>query len=663
MAQRQLSRTLPKNFTFPSLSADEPKTPERPSTSIDVPPPPRHSFSSYRLPRVRVRSGTDVCAQMDLDLFRFQGLSDVPLPSIELPQQQRTTVETQSPGDTVNDDRYLAPPRQRMEFKTPPAQIRSTPFDTPNPWSTWDQTPMASSITRPGSACSDRSDSSIESVETFASRPSEGGSCTSAESDAFDPYFPLEVSSKSDMEMESPAPRRKHNVLRGYTKDSSWTREMDNHLWNTYQMYLQDPTMTPFKMTPGSIPPLGVTSRVARRARRTWEKRLRITDSVAPLSADRSGSSTPKAVDGASRSVWPKSDAKTRRRLKLLCRRKFCIMPHYQRMMQSRSPEPVADMLSAPSGSRARDFANSNHNMMYSTRDLGASLVTGLGQTPLMQLTETSMGAEPQTDWFNNPVHHPSADRVAQPSTQARSAETAHNIPRLGSPFVYNTWGPGGSARQTENLPVPARTFHAPSSRLRRSTHLQRTPRDTDDVFSSGGAMDKDPSDEEVQHRLENYIRDHRFQSMSHGRVRIRNRGATTTGASAPKDVDQLFSPPWSLNSSNAEETTPVMKPPANPLLNIQGENIKRLGSPFKLEGGFNKRRETPGRFVRHAPSLSDPFSSGGLPSYMGPPANSSPIQEQAKPTGPLLQDPFEEGLTDAERIRRQLLNRSFMRN
>lgn len=661
MAQRQLSRTLPKNFTFPSLSADEPKTPERPSASIDVPPPPRHSFSSYRLPRVRVRSGTDVCAQMDLDLFRFQGLSDVPLPSIELPQQQSATIEIPFSDDTVNDDRYLAPPRQRMEFKTPPAQIRSTPLDTPNPWSTWDQTPIANSITRPGSACSDRSDSSIESVETFASRPSEGGSCTSAESDAFDPYFPLEVCSKSDMEMESPALPKKHNMLRGHTKDSSWSREMDNHLWNTYQMYLQDPSMTPFKMTPGSIPPLGVTSRVARRARRTWEKKLRITDSVAPRSADRSGSSTPKAVDGAG-PAWPKSDAKTRKRLKLLCRRKFCIMPHYQRMMQSRSPEPLADMLSASSESRVRDFSH-NNSMIYGTRDLGASLVTGLDQTPLMQLAEPSIAAEPQAEWFNNPVHLPPAEPVAQPSTQHLSVETAHNIPRLGSPFVYNTWGPGGSARQTENLPAPARTVHAPSSRLRRNTQLQRTPRDTDDVFSSDGAMDKDPSDEQVQRRLENYIRDRKFQSMGHGRVRIRNRGATTTGASAPKDVDQLFSPPWSLNSSNAEETTPAAKPPANPLLNIQGENIKRLGSPFKLEGGFNKRREAPGRFVRHAPSLSDPFSSGGLPSYVGPPANPSPIQEQAKPTGPHLQDPFEEGLTDAERIRRQLLNRSFMRN
>lgn len=661
MAQRQLSRTLPKNFTFPSLSADEPKTPERPSASIDVPPPPRHSFSSCREPRVRVRSGTDVCARMDLDLFRSQGMSEVPLPSIEVPQQQSAALETPFSDEWVNDERYLAPPRQRMAFETPPAQIRGTPLeacDTPNSWVSWEQTPLANSITRPDSACSNHSDSSIGSIETFASRPSVGGSCTSAESDGFDPYFPLEISKEVDM--ESPTRPKKHQVLRAHSKDNSWTREMDNHLWNTYQLYLQDPTMTPFKMTPGSIPPLGVTARVSRRARKTWEKRRhRITDSLAPQTANRSGSSTPKAMDGAAGPVWPKSDTKTRRRLKLLCRRKFCIMPHYQRMMQSRSPEPVADMLGVTSESRARGFAD--NNTAYGTRDLGVSLVSNYVPTPLTRLAEPAMPAEPQADWFNNPVQITPAEPMAQPQTQHLSVEATHNIPRLGSPFVYSTWGPGGSNRQVQDLPASARTMHAPSRRLRRNNHLQRTSRYTDNVF--GNAYEnKDPSDEEVQRRLEHYIRDNKFQSVGHGRVRIRNRGATTTGAVAPRDVDQLFSPPSSLNSSHAEESSPFAKPPVNPLLNLHGENIKRLGSPFKLEGGV-KRREAPGRSARHAPSLSDPFLSGGLPSYPGPPTNPYSIQEQEQATRPLLQDPFEEGLSDAERIRRQLVNRSFMRN
>lgn len=688
MAQRQLSRTLPKNFTFPSLAADgvdEPRTPERPSHYVDVPKAPRHSFSSCRLPRQRVRSGTDVCARMDLDLFRFQGsgsassantgTEDMPLPSIEVPQQSSSFDAPffEDPANTsVNDDRFLAPPHQRTSFKTPEAQIRGTPLEHDSQeWPSWDQSPAQ--IQRPGSACSNLSDSSVESIETFASRPSVGGSCTSAESD-FDSYFPLEF--PKEPEMSSPTLPKKQKVQRNQVKDKSWTREMDNHLWNTYQLYLQDPTMTPFKMTPGSIPPLGVTSRVSRRAKRTWEnKRHRITGLPGQTAADRSGSSTPKATDkaSASNSIWPKSDAKTRSRLKHLCRRKFCIAPHYQRMMQSRSPEPVADMLGNNAESRVHAFAEGSCTT-YATRDLGVSLVAS-APTPLAQLAEEPpVATQSSSDWFNNPIS--TSPKAASPHASPKAAAPQlsnqylrpqpYSIPpRLGSPFVYSTWGPGGSNRQVSEVPQQSRreTVHVPGRRLRRNTHFDLTPRDTDDVFSSD-VYAKDPSDEEVHRRLSDYMHDNKFQDIGHGRVRIRNRGATT-GAVGPRDVSQLFSPPSSLNSSQAEpeETTPVMKPPVNALLNLGGENIKRLGSPFKLEGGF-KPRAAPGRFVRHAPSTSDPFSSGGIPPYTGPATHpgSTPLREEKRST-PSLQNPFEEGLSDAERIRRQILNMPYTHN
>ncbi|KAJ5160791.1 uncharacterized protein N7482_007795 [Penicillium canariense] len=665
MAQRQLSRTLPKNFTFPSLSTDEPRTPERESTHIEIPPPPRHSFSSCRLPRVRVRSGTDVCERINLDLFRFQGSQtsqDFPVPSIEFPQWNATFDATWS-AEPVNDDRFLAPPRQRMAFKTPPAQIHGAQSDSCDPgypWPSWDQTPgLASGITRPDSACSSHSDSSIESIETFASRPSVGGSCTSAESDIFDHHFPLEFSKES--EMESPTLPTRQKVQRSHVKDKSWTREMDNHLWNTYQLYLQDPTITPFKMTPGSIPPLGVTSRVARRAKRTWEKkRLRFTQTLPTQSNDRSGSSTPKAFDSPAQPSWPKSDAKTRGRLKLLCRRKFSVSPHYQRMMMSRSPEPMADMLGVPSEPHVRDFAD--NSTAYATRDLGVSLASTYDPTPLAQLAELPGPEEPTNEWFNTPIvqRDSTIPVVPEPPSQHFLQVESHHIPpRLGSPFVYSTWGPGSSNRPAQEIPKTARreTVHVPGRRLRRTTNLERTPRDADDVFSSDAYGEKEGEDEQVHNRLENYLRENKFQSIGKGRVRVRNRGATTTGAVGPRDVNQLFSPPSSLISSQAEETTPpITNPPVNHLLNLGGDNIKRLGSPFKVESAF-KRRDGPGRFIRHAPSLSDPFSSGGIPPYAAPSFNPSPLQEQEKPAAPMLHDPFEEGLSDAERIRRQILN------
>jgi hypothetical protein len=190
---------------------------------------------------------------------------------------------------------------------------------------------------------------------------------------------------------------------------------------------------------------------------------------------------------------------------------------------------------------------------------------------------------------------------------------------------------------------------------------MEITPRDSNDVLSSDIRDDK-AEEEEVQTRLEHFLRENNFQNIGKGRVRVRNRGATTSGAVAPREVvDQLFSPPSSLNSQ-AEEPTPDTKaPPVNQFLNIGGENIKRLGSPFRVESGF-KRREAPGRFIRHAPSLSDPFAHGGIAPYARPSTNPSPFQEREKPVAPMLQDPSEAGLSDAERIRRQISNLASLR-
>ncbi|KAJ5214930.1 hypothetical protein N7468_010609 [Penicillium chermesinum] len=642
MSQRQLSRTLPKNFTFPSLY-DEPKTPERPSVRVEVPPPPRHSFSSCRLPRNRVRSGTDVCARMDLDLFQFQGLPDVPLPSIEVVPHVNS--ESPSPEENnSNDDRYLAPPRTRMEFKTPPAQILGAPHDSEptNPW-------ISRGLESHGLAPE-------LSIDTLSSRYSVGGSCTSVETDLCDSNFPLEF--PKEPEMSSPTLPKKQKVKRASTKEKSWTREMDNHLWNTYQLYLQDPTLTPFKMTPGCIPPLGVTSRVARRAAKTWaNKNTRITQTRQTQAADRSGSSTPKAVADKAGPVWPKSDSKTRKHLKLLCRRKFSIVPHYQRMMQSRTPEPPTNM---PRWKEPQET--------FTTRDLGISLVSS-GQNPsLAQLCEEPVSApsEPKPEWFNQPVQNP---LVPQPNlAQSQPSNQFLNSLASDRPLCTIHGGPGEASQTPKDRPTAIRreTIHVPGRRLRRAPYFNMTPADHDNVFSSSPAYGyKDPSEEEVHHRLNHYIRDQKFQDIGHGRVRIRSRGATTSGAVGPRDVNQLFSPPSSLNSSQleSEDTTPVSKTPMRHPFPSLGENIKRLGSPFKVEGGF-KRREGPGRMIRHAPSLSDPFSQG-IPSYPGPAENPSPILEQTKASEslPTLMNPFEEGLSDAERIRRQILNMSSTRH
>ncbi|KAJ5908863.1 hypothetical protein N7495_001545 [Penicillium taxi] len=623
MAPRQLSNTLPKNFVFSAL--DEPTTPERPSTSIDVPPPlTRHSFSSGRLRINRVRAGTDVCARMELDrdLFRLPVSPDIPLPSIEAPPSPLNLGPVVS-DDTISDGRFLAPPHRRMECVTPPAQTELVEScDTGNAWPSWDQSPLT--ITRSGSSCSNDSDSSIESIDTLTSRPSVG-SFTSDEGDHTEP---------KESKAGSAASPNKQKVERTHFKHKAWSQEMDNHLWNTYQMYLSDPTVTPFKMTPGAVPPLGVTTRVARVAKLNWQKNMRSTQAAPSPRTGSTGSTIkgPQTSRGPRtvKPVWPKSNRKIRQRLKLLCVRKFSITPHYHRMMQSRSPEPAPHGIPSSSGA-------------YSTRDLGVSLATPHEAIRLTQLAEETeeTGSHWKEESYSNHSHGTShgTSRV----------ELSSIPPRLGSPFApSSTWSPASSSRRVDGIPRSARrqTFHVPARRLRRTTHLNMmTPRDQDEGFPLKSSVDIDPSDEEIRRRLSNYVQGNQLQDIGNGRVRIRSRGATM-GAVGPRDVSQLFSPPYS--SANEEETTPVAKlvnplldpakgieetTPAtilfNPLLNLDGEAIKRLGSPFKADG--DSQRQAPRRFIRHAPSSSDPSFGGML-------------------------NPFEEGISDAERIRRQIL-------
>ncbi|OOF99128.1 hypothetical protein ASPCADRAFT_204788 [Aspergillus carbonarius ITEM 5010] len=659
MAGRQhgLSRTLPKNFTFSSAGLGEPRTPERASTHLDVPPPPpRHS--SCRLRRSRVRSGTDVFAQAEYDLSTSTpNQSDIPLPSIEFPSYDAFTGPP-CPAVPSRDDRFLAPPRDRLAMKTPPAQIRPDPVDETNSgsWSLHDPLALGESIQRPSSVCSQASDSSVSSIETFGSRRSAGGSCTSMESDSYDPFFHLELPSKQTPETPTLSQTRK-NKARSRPLER-WTWDMDNHLWNTYQVYLQDPTITPFKMTPGSIPPLGVTHRIAREAKRSWERRRFRLDRQFPfvLSSHPRPSShtTPTPRSDPARPTWPKSEASTRRRLKLLCRRKFSIAPHYQRMMQSKSPTPFLDLFSRPTGEPARAEAPSNSSTAYATRDLGVSLLSSSVPGPLSQLAaEDPSPREISNEWFNNPVLSGAHEATAEPPTiHPANASKQEPVPRLGSPFTYNTWGPNGSRKRLHRHTPRSRreTIHVTGSRLRSPPRMEAFPH----LAPHTALASESPAEQDTREHLEELLRHGKLNDIGHHRIRIRNRGATTSAVNH-QGLDQLFSPP---SSSSRSEDNPVEKPIVNPLLNLGGESIKRLGSPFKVE--ITKRPQPSPRPIRHAPSFSDPFASGILPPLNSTSPNSQPRNQGM--TGIPPYDPTEQGISDVERSRREILNMSHSR-
>ncbi|EAW06562.1 uncharacterized protein ACLA_082530 [Aspergillus clavatus NRRL 1] len=667
MAYRQqgLSRTLPKDFTFYSASAEEPRTPERTSIHVDGPPPPPH-HSSCRLRRLRVRSGTDLFAQAQYDLTTFDfHPSDIPLPSIEIPSSREAPLAQSFPESLMRDDRFLAPPRNRMALKTPPAQIRGSPFDEPSAWSSWDHQTIGETIQRPGSAWSQASDSSVSSIETFASRRSLGGSCTSAESDHHDPFFYLEIPPKQALEQTPRMTVNDGKKPRNVSRKDRWTLDMDNHLWNTYQLYIQAPTITPFKMTPGSIPPLGVTHRVAREAKKSWDKkRYRLTrpfqSSLHQPQQLRSGESTPTPRTESPKAAWPKSEASTRRRLKLLCKRKFSIAPHYQRLMQSRSPTPPLDLFSHHSNEVPQIESPGGSSTTYATRDLGVSLVASSVPGPLSQLAMEHASPPTTTREWTQSVHYEPQSHRAEPLARTHvHLEDPASVPRLGSPFTYHTWGPNVSKKSVHWHTPRARreTIHVTGSRLRPPPQVEALSATNDTPIIQIAQQSSELSDEqETQRHLESLVRDGKLTDIGHRRVRIRSRGATTS-AITPQNLDQLFSPPSS--ASRNEETASVEKSAPNPLLNLSGENIKRLGSPFKVDGA-SKRPESR-RFIRHAPSLSDPFASGPLPRAR-PVNRDVSSKDQQDMRGALPYDPTERGISDAERIRRQILNMSYSR-
>lgn len=677
MAHRQsgLSRTLPKDFTFNTADLNEPQTPKQPAIEPKVPPPPHHSTCRFQRPRINIF--TEPSRE-----YLGIGSSDFALPSIEFPQESASSSRRFPPEEEWTPSNRLRVPAigVRSAPKTPPAQIRTTQSDAPEDsnWTTEQIREYDNSVRRPLSACSNASDSSVSSCGTFNSQPSFGGSCTSPESDIQDPFITHAESTRKQLLKSPSKPGNSGGKSLGARAETRWTPEMDNHLWNTYQIYLQDPTITPFKMVPGSIPPLGVSHRVAREAKRNWPKaktasfqsklsRQQFGDSLSvrnegpiKMASYRSGSITPTA-----RSTWPRSESSTRRRLKELCKRKFSIAPHYQRLLQSRSPSPFHDLFSRRASRPPSRLGSSYSNSAsFATRDLGVSLVSSSAPHQLSQLaTEEKPHVETKQDWFNNPVEASNPETETEAPKRSKSGDLLDPgpAPRLGSPFMYNTWGPSASNRRVRpTTPInQCDTIHVTGSRLRSPARMdlhsnapkRRALLKSDDELGSDGRG--------VQRNIQELFRGNKGKDVSQRRIRLRNHGVTVGGVVGSRArLEQLFTPSSpTVGLNNSSDDAQAAEVDTNKLSLPEGDGIKRLASPFKLTG--LKAQTSP----RHASTLSDPFSSNSL----GEQDTSTTSQHQTpKPIdshSAKVQKPYndaEEGISDAERIRRQILNRSF---
>ena len=647
-ARPQLSITLPRNFTFHYTEGEEPKTPEQ-EIAIPVPESPRPT-NAYRFKR-RSRPGVQSIFQDNKDPMSS---SDIPIPTIETPIVVEPTRPVIQQRATEPAEGYLAPFATRP-FTTLPRTpvLQQRRLALADGWSASVHKDLGDSITRPMSTCSLLSDSSDDSNGSLTSYPAGDGSCTSPESDAPDPFKFASIR-KSKAKKWATLARNDESIQSGLsTKQTrvNWTPEMDKHLWSVYHVYLQDPTVTPFKMLPGTTPPLGVCHRVAREAKRSWrgaktsqrnsstvlsppnvDTRLKTTaifdrrlDSPDIARGDRSGSNTPTGSATAKAPLWPKSSSSTRRRLRHLCKCKPTIAPHYQRLLQSRSPSPFSSSSRTQSRSQSRLSEVSSpfepQSKSFNTREIQLSLTTSTAASmqphgPLAQLgSENVTNLEPRREWFNEPPV-PWASPTAIPSdvidADGGNEEATLAPPVLASPFGYHTWGPSRSRQRIR--PSTSRIQSSDASTLGPSL---RSPVRFSDTFPyPQKRRARYPLEDELSpggSSMQPGVLDNLLESPVEGRHRrVRSRGFSLGDVNTPNPLESLFTPPHPRDCMTGVTTDVPTSPipnPAEPQTPIQ--TIQRLGSPFHLVPTTPSRRSS-----RHLATMSlgghEPFTSIG---------------------------------------------------
>ena len=597
------SSTLPRGFRFHHEEGDQPKTPEPLiADEPEQPSPPRPT-------RLKVRRRNASSFQAPTEQFLASvAAADVPIPTIEVPQIDTHTTEDSEMLDrealSIHTSGLLAPQPQDHRFFSPP----KTPMPTfsfeegcsqrPD-WSMGTSSPD-DYVKRPASSLSNASDCSDDSLYSGsrASRPSDDGSCTSPESEIGDPFTfpPISKGKGRAIYRDQPAEQvtTLNEKIRSKTrKDAPWTKAMSNHLWSTYMLYVQDPTVTPFRIGASAVPPQGVIHRVAREAKRSW-KGPKVTPPAARRSArrltssrgdsfDKSGSITPTGETPKVYVKWPHSSSATRNHLRDLCKSKDNLAVQTHHHLQSRSPTPFTK--SYRTQTRSEEPARLS---TFTTKDIVLSLATSTAESmqpdgPLAKLaTEESnhtptMSAFPPLEDFK-PVRYGESRDI--------SLEEEKRNRRLGSPFIARTYGPSTSLN-LYGRSSPPRTRSDTAQPFLRSP-LQFEPR------SLNGTMKR-----RAQHDLEeelspngavlrpSILNEQLFgTALQSNQRRVRSRGFSLGDEALANRVPGLFQrPALSIPSEPQDAITGPSRTAPKQLLPAATFDPPRLGSPFSESG------------------------------------------------------------------------------
>ncbi|KAK5137160.1 hypothetical protein LTR08_000665 [Meristemomyces frigidus] len=614
-----LSITLPPGFEFHYNDGQLPKTPdqaEEQQENFNPPPPPRPQAFKVRRKRAAIPMFEETETVM----------SDTVIPTIEM-SEAASAMSSPSMQPVSSDHGFLAPTPAFSRLITPPKTPapRAYPsFGSPvvTPSNEWSLINNCRSKTKPafersGSVCSSFSDSSVSSCGSSAFSAPNNGSCTSPESEIIDPFLEDDVLKATDKAVTSPDPHSSSPIAKRMKthRHIKWTQAMDEHLWITYMQYLVDPRVTPFKMLPGTTPPLGVCSRVASKARRDWSSHRASTPGGDPTTASdrmlRDGS--PDTIRPDLKEVkqphWPRSDSNTRRRLRSLCKRKPSISAHYQRLLRTRSPSPFT--------SSSVEGTIEPPQTVFSSRSMNMSLVTATAPSmqpagPLAQLTNDKLQRpevqpRPQTqpqrssrpaDWFKRIPR----SQAHQKSLSLQMNTTMQSAAFLASPFddissrshllqsMSTTKSLGRAAfsnkdGQTLSLDSPVELSGAPT-----------LPRSLKRRFRSDEDKPKRPVVDDV------------FGVQNDSGI-VRNRGFTVGAVRATNNFSKLFAPPSAafdqeMSEAPAMSETAAFGPSGSRSVPRRlAEPVPRLGSPF-METSARQRNTFPRSYF---PSTTNP--------------------------------------------------------
>lgn len=423
VTQHSLFRTMPPLQRLTATRsrmfrrAEELKTPEPLAQGDLEQPPPAPLGARFRLRR---RIASQLNTPPTQDFLESVAAADIPMPSIEGP-----LIIDQDMVDTNIDDMPLSSdgPGYPSSPKTPAPGISQS--STQKHWSI---------------------NSGLESSADYdTSRPSTAHSTLTSSASLFS-FLSDEGSTFEDFLFDEDRDKTIKVLSSSKSRKAPWTRAMRHHLWSTYQLYLEDPQVTPIRFGKSNMPPQGVLSRVARMAKRSWKG-----SKSQPRSQNMSRCTTPTAQDHVF-VQWPHTHAATRTYLRDLCRARAGSTARNGRYMESSL---------TPFGKTA-GCRNRRSPGIFSGSDMAMSLAVSTSdsmqpQGPLAQLTRSAPQQPLIYDLPPLPIDPPVTSVV--PRTPA--ART-----RLGSPFVAKSYGPSASLSFVENLVGgPERRSHTVGAR------------------------------------------------------------------------------------------------------------------------------------------------------------------------------------------------------